>query len=68
MATRPPITYCSAQSPEGEKVTTSGARLYFADNRAQEGHGQRSVRAGAVSIAARVVNAVVQVGSVIFLA
>jgi polysaccharide transporter, PST family len=41
---------------------------YFDENRPQEGHTGRSLRAGAVSVAARGINAVVQIGSVLFLA
>jgi PST family polysaccharide transporter len=40
----------------------------FDDNYAREGHGRSSLRGGAISIVARAINAVVQVGSVIFLA
>ncbi len=41
---------------------------YFSDNKSEAGHGQRSVRGGAVSLAARAVNAAIQIGSVLFLA
>jgi PST family polysaccharide transporter len=41
---------------------------YFDENRPQEGHTGRSLRGGAVSIAARGLNAAVQIGSVLFLA
>lgn len=41
---------------------------YFADHVAEEGHSARSLRSGAVSVAARAVNAAVQIGSVLFLA
>jgi PST family polysaccharide transporter len=41
---------------------------YFDENRPQEGHRGRSLRGGAVSVAARAINAVVQIGSVLFLA
>jgi polysaccharide transporter, PST family len=40
----------------------------FDDNHAREGHGRSSLRGGAISMVARAINAVVQVGSVIFLA
>jgi PST family polysaccharide transporter len=42
--------------------------ILFEDNRAQSGHGRKSLHGGAVSIASRAVSALVQVGSVIFLA
>jgi PST family polysaccharide transporter len=41
---------------------------YFEDSKPQEDHARKSVRGGAVSIAARAINAVVQIGSVLFLA
>ncbi len=41
---------------------------YFDDHKREEGHGRRSLRGGAISIVARAINAVVQVGSVLFLA
>ena len=41
---------------------------YFDDNQAKEGHGRRSLRGGVISITARGVNIVAQVGSTIFLA
>ncbi len=41
---------------------------YFAENRAQKGHGRQSLRGGAVSLIARAINGVVQVVSVLFLA
>jgi len=41
---------------------------YFGENKAQEGHGRQSLHGGAFSLAARGINAVVQVGSVLFLA
>jgi PST family polysaccharide transporter len=40
----------------------------FDDNRAKGDHGRKSLQGGAVSIAGRAINALVQVGSVIFLA
>jgi PST family polysaccharide transporter len=42
--------------------------MFFDDNKAETGHGRKSLRGGAVSIVARVINAAVQVGSIIFLA
>ena len=42
--------------------------LYFGKNRADDGHNRRALRSGAVAIAARVTNAAVQIGSVLFLA
>ena len=42
--------------------------VLFADNMPSEGHAARSLSGGALSIAARGVNAVVQIGSVLFLA
>ena len=44
------------------------SHLYFDDNKIEAGHGRRSLRSGAVSLAARAVNAIVQIGSVLFLA
>ncbi len=41
---------------------------YFSEHRTSEGHGQRSVRGGAVSLVARAINAFIQIGSVLFLA
>ena len=41
---------------------------YFADNQAQAGHNRQSLRGGAVSLIARAINGLVQVGSVLFLA
>jgi PST family polysaccharide transporter len=41
---------------------------YFDDHRIEEGHGSRSLRGGAVSVLARGVNALIQIGSVLFLA
>ena len=41
---------------------------YFDENKVQEGHGRQSLHSGVFSIAARAINAVVQVGSVLFLA
>ena len=41
---------------------------YFGENKPQQGHSERSLRGGAVSVAARGINAVVQIGSVLFLA
>jgi len=42
--------------------------IFFADNLAEEGHGRRVLRSGAVTVVARVANAVVQIGGVLFLA
>jgi PST family polysaccharide transporter len=42
--------------------------VFFDDNTSGEGHGRRSLRSGAASLAARSVNALVQIGSVLFLA
>jgi polysaccharide transporter, PST family len=44
------------------------ANVYFEDNKAGVGHGRQSLRGGAISILARAINGVVQVGSVLFLA
>ncbi|MCC6367103.1 MAG: lipopolysaccharide biosynthesis protein [Bryobacterales bacterium] len=41
---------------------------YFGDLRATPGHGRRSLHGGVVSLAARGINAIIQVGSVVFLA
>jgi PST family polysaccharide transporter len=41
---------------------------YFEENKIEAGHGQRSLRGGAVTLTARAVNAVLQIGSVLFLA
>ena len=41
---------------------------YFDDHRIEEGHGSRSLRGGAVSVLARGANALIQIGSVLFLA
>lgn len=46
----------------------AAADVYFEENKAQEDHSGRSLRGGAVSVAARGVNAFVQIGSVLFLA
>jgi PST family polysaccharide transporter len=43
-------------------------RTYFDDNKTEAGHGAKSIRGGVVSIAARAINAVIQIGSVLFLA
>lgn len=42
--------------------------IYFVKNEADDGHGRRALRSGAIAIAARVTNAAVQIGSVLFLA
>jgi PST family polysaccharide transporter len=42
--------------------------VYFTENKSDEGHGRLALRSGAVSIIARGVNAVIQIGSVLFLA
>lgn len=44
------------------------SQLLFDDHRVESGLGRRSLRAGAVSIVARVLNAAIQVGSVLLLA
>jgi len=41
---------------------------YFGENRQESDHSRKSLRGGAVSIVARAVNALVQIGSVLFLA
>lgn len=41
---------------------------YFVDNRMEAGHGRKSLRSGVVSISARGINALIQIGSVLFLA
>ena len=41
---------------------------FFGENKPQEGHGRQSLHSGMFSIAARGINATVQVGSVLFLA
>jgi polysaccharide transporter, PST family len=41
---------------------------YFDDSKPQEDHAKKSVRGGAMSVAARGINAIVQIGSVLFLA
>jgi PST family polysaccharide transporter len=42
--------------------------VFFEDSKARQDHGQKSLRGGLVSVLARAVNALVQVGSVVFLA
>jgi polysaccharide transporter, PST family len=42
--------------------------IFFGDNKAHEGHGRQSLHSGAFSLAARAINAAIQVGSVLFLA
>ena len=41
---------------------------YFEDNKADDRHSKKSLRSGAVSILARAINALIQIGSVLFLA
>ena len=41
---------------------------YFGDNKVEPDHGRRSLRSGVVSIVARAVNTLIQVGSVLLLA
>ena len=41
---------------------------YFGDNKVAEGHGRTSLRGGAVTMAARAVNALVQIAAILFLA
>ena len=41
---------------------------YFGDNQASDSLGRQSVRSGAITVFARGINAVLQVGSVLFLA
>jgi PST family polysaccharide transporter len=41
---------------------------FFEDNKPQEGHSRKSVQSGAISMIARAINAVIQVGSTLFLA
>jgi polysaccharide transporter, PST family len=52
---------------EAERAMTERSPL-FDDHRLESGLGRRSLRSGAVSIAARVLNAAIQVGSVLVLA
>jgi polysaccharide transporter, PST family len=49
-------------------VERAPADVYFEENKAHEDHAGRSLRGGAVSVAARFINALVQIGSVLFLA
>jgi PST family polysaccharide transporter len=42
--------------------------VYFGENRVEEGHGRKSLRGGAVVIIARALNALVQIGAILFLA
>jgi polysaccharide transporter, PST family len=42
--------------------------LFFEDNSSDDGHSRRALRSGAVSIVARSINALIQIGSVLFLA
>src|SRR3979411_648753 len=49
-------------------IESHGVSIYFDDNRNQAGHGQRALRSGAASLAARLVNALIQIGSVFCLA
>jgi polysaccharide transporter, PST family len=42
--------------------------VYFNDNKVETGHGRRSLQSGAVSMVARGVNALISIGSVLFLA
>src|SRR5438132_5400345 len=48
----------------GDKPVTN----YFGENKPREDFGRRSLRGGMVSIGARIVNAMVQIGSVVVLA
>src|SRR5262245_9528530 len=41
----------------------SGLKSFFDDNKAQEGHGRKSLRGGVFSIASRGINIFVQLGS-----
>jgi PST family polysaccharide transporter len=41
---------------------------YFEENTPDEGHSQKSLRSGAVSLVARAINALIQIGAVLFLA
>jgi polysaccharide transporter, PST family len=43
-------------------------RIYFSDNNAESGHGRKSLHGGAMTLGARAINAVIQIGSVLFLA
>lgn len=42
--------------------------IYFVSNEADEGHARRVLKSGAVTFAARITNALIQIGSVLFLA
>ena len=57
-------------TPQRPVVSFKGTPLhcYFEENKPGKDHGTRSLHGGAVSIAARGINAVVQIGSVLFLA
>jgi len=49
-------------------VLEKSTEIYFAEHKTEEGHGRRSLRGGAVAISARAMNALIQIGSVLFLA
>jgi PST family polysaccharide transporter len=51
-----------------ENCLSSQASAYFDDNKPADDHAARSLRGGALSVAARGLNAVVQIGSVLVLA
>jgi PST family polysaccharide transporter len=55
------------QLETGGRVSAS-VDEFFEENKAHEDHTRKSLRAGAVSVAARALNALVQIGSVLFLA
>ena len=58
---------CARSAPE-DRVSASPASTYFDDNKPKDDHMVRSLRGGALSVAARGLNAGVQIGSVLFLA
>jgi PST family polysaccharide transporter len=49
-------------------VLEKSTARFFAEHKSEAGHSQRSLRGGAVAISARVINALIQIGSVLFLA
>jgi polysaccharide transporter, PST family len=50
------------------KVEEQPRNAWFAENKATSGHGRKSLRGGAISVAARAFNAFLQVGTVVLLA
>jgi polysaccharide transporter, PST family len=57
-----------AMRAEGAAAEGTALGACFKDHAVEAGHGRRSLRGGLVSIGSRAVNAVIQVGAVVFLA